>query len=236
MTFTVYALSAPSTPNIIAYVGRTAQHPNKRASDHVSQAKFRARVDKRLAPVHKWLLQLLDKGERPVLTILGQYDSDTAAEQAERFLTQSLPCLHNRGNTVSGRPVGSIDSPEARAKKRAAWASKPREVKTELRTNQAKTRRINDGYPHPDLPTKHPLNEAHNRMLRGKGPRKFEFSAARSAAQREARMKEFYEWRVAAGFPNPTEGCNHPDNYEWTLANHDKYPKFRDWVKVQRSS
>lgn len=231
MPYTVYGLSDPRTPDILRYVGRTSAHHKKRTSDHIAAARFREPDDR--PPVMVWLAELDEQGIRAMSTVLGIYDSDAQAEQVESALIETFKGLllnSPRGNTRSGRPVGSRDKPGAIERKKQAWEQS---VQLRKRSQQVAVvrRRQELGYPYPELPALHPLNEDHYRARRGIPPRSMEFSITRSTRARQAANTKFRAWRVAMGFPNPNEGKDHRDNREW--AKTAVLVPYEEWLRQQ---
>ena len=170
MTHIVYFLADPREPLTVRYVGRSSQHPTKRLSDHISQAKWRHRENEefgqcyRLPPVMQWIVSL---PVEPILWVFMICDSKEQSIEVESQLAdawQGLTLNHPRANHAAGRPEGQRDRPETLLRKSESFTTRSGTRIAGWQENRRR-RRVALGYPHPEFGVRHPLNSAYNHTL-----------------------------------------------------------------------
>lgn len=165
-----YYLADPREPTAARYFGSTSQPLTKRLSDHHSAARHRSRRGLVVTPVMHWLLALDKEDVTAHIGLVAEFEFEEDAKDCEDALIKLfVEDILNVGVRGGGRPVGTRDSDEARERKAAAQRASQfsnRAIKINYQ------RRLEQGYPHPELPVTHLLNDDHNRFLNNKPPRR----------------------------------------------------------------
>jgi hypothetical protein len=218
MNYSVYCLSAPGS-NVIQYIRSTGVLPRKKLRDHICSARFKQRHDLPISKLNQWILDLLDQGLEPELTVLmtGE-DRERVEEQELQLVDAWLPDLLNDPLTrrlYPGRQLGAKDTPTAVANRRAALKQVDEQRRKAIgqgvslfyRTGERVNERRRLGYPHPELPRASPPNKEHWLLLyRERRPHK-------GREQQAAMMVErHHQRRVAWGYPHPEYTTDHPLN------------------------
>jgi hypothetical protein len=197
----------------------TGVHPRKRLRDLISATKFREKHGLEFTPVMSWILTLLVEKREPELAVLSTHKSEEVAKRKFRsHHTRLIDTLLNdtvdRAN--SGKPVGTKDTPQGSLNKSISWRT-TREARCagmkgpwspEAVMSYTIAQRANDGYPHPELARKHPLNVEHWKRvsLFGKFGKTSREHMTKAQLTRSVRRRELW------GFPDPAKGMRDPVN------------------------
>ena len=195
-TFTVYALVSPKVPECFRYIGFTGVDTRKRLYDHISAAKFAGRQlsttdgKPRLTPVMEWLETLRAKSLRPVLVELETFEEvEEAAQAEERLIAQYRKERKHRLLNVQ------------------RFDTRPCRIGTRYPVSMQKRKEL--GYPHPELPAKHPLNLMRYIELRPPSHCK---SRPKGKVPNPGQAARMVHSRTRKGYPHPELAVIHPLN------------------------